>query len=103
MLLLLDRQFRLDVCPMGDTLKLISRGLAGAQLKSKSGGYGGAVIAAEEQLTRLRELRPCRFDLEIEILTGDGLRRADILVGALQIPDRGTTSLTAQALVTAIE
>ena len=97
--LLADRAFRLDACPMGDTLKLVLRGLEGAELKSRSGGYSGEVIAREEQMTQLRERRPCRFDLTVEILEGGVLRRANILVGAVHFPERGVTRLTAQALV----
>jgi hypothetical protein len=97
--LLADRAFRLDACPMGDTLKLVLRGLDGAQLKSRSGGYSGEVIVREEQLTQLRERRPCRFDLTVEILEGGVLRRASILVGAVHFAERGVTRLTAQALV----
>jgi hypothetical protein len=99
MLILLDGVFRLDACPMGDTLKLVVRGLGDAALRTRSSGYGGAVIAREEQFERLRGLRPSSFELAVEIRDGDRRRRADIAVGALQVPDCGRTRLTAQAIV----
>ncbi len=101
MLLLVDGAFRLDACPMGDTLKIVLRGLGGAQLTSHGGGYAGTVIAREEQFERLRELRPCSFEFTVEVLDLEGDRRmgAEIVVGALQIPDSGATRLTAQAIV----
>lgn len=102
MLLSVNRAFRLDACPMGDTLKIVIRGLGGAQLTSRGGAYASAVIAREEQFERLRELRPSSFEFTVEILDLEGDRRmhADLVVGALQIPDSGTTRFTAQAIVT---
>jgi hypothetical protein len=100
MLLLLDGAFRLDVCPMGDTLKLAIRGLDGAELTSRGGGYSGGVIAHEEQFERIRELHPSSFDLTVEIRDGERSRGADVVVAALRIPNSGKTRFTAQAIVT---
>jgi hypothetical protein len=97
--LLVERSFRLDVCPIDDTLKLVVRGLGAAEVKSQDGGYSGAVIGREEQLAALRGMRPSRFDLSLEIVEADTLRRAEILISAIYIPERGVTSLSAQALV----
>jgi hypothetical protein len=99
MLLLVEGAFRLDACPMGDTLKLAIRRLGDTQLESRGGGYSGGVIAHEEQFEGIRELQPSSFDLTVDFIDGGTKKRASIIIAALQIRDRGTTMLSAQAIV----
>lgn len=99
-LILVDELFRLDVCPRGDTLRVVTRPLAGAEAALSGSGYSGAVVACSERLHRLASLSPARFDVTVQ-LRRDGLAAtAPVLIGALHFPDRGTTRLTAQAVVT---
>ena len=99
-LLLVDDLFRLDVCWMGDTLRVVTRPMAGAECAVGGSGYSSAVVAAAEQLDRLAELSPARFDLTLD-LRRDGLEATiPVLIGALRYADRGTTRFTGQTTVT---
>jgi hypothetical protein len=98
-LLLVDELFRLDACPRGDTMRLVARPLADAEVALGGSGYSGAVVACSERLDRLAELSPARFDLKVQ-LRRDGLTAmAPVLIGALYFADRGATRLTAQTVV----
>jgi hypothetical protein len=99
-LLLVDELFRLDVCPRGDTLRVVTRPLAGTEAALAGSGYSGAVVACTERLDHLASLSPARFDITVELRRGDLTATAPVLVGALQFADRGTTRLTAQTVVT---
>jgi len=99
-LLLVEDLFRLDVCWMGDTLRVVARPMAGAECAVGGSGYSGAVVAAAERLDRLAELSPARFDVTVD-LRRDGLTAsAPVLIGALRSPEEGTTRFTGQAIVT---
>jgi hypothetical protein len=99
-LILIDELFRLDVCPHGDTLRVVTRPLAGTEVALAGSGYSGAVVACSERLDRLASLSPARFDVTVELRRDDLAATAPVLIGALHIADRGTTRLTAQTVVT---
>lgn len=99
-LILVDELFRLDVCPRGDTLRVVTRPLAGAEASLGGSGYSGAVVACSERLDRIASLSPARFDLTVQLRRGGLTAVAPVLIGALHFSDRGTTRLTAQTVVT---
>ena len=99
-LLLVDELFRLDVCPRGDTLRVVTRPLAGTEAALAGSGYSGAVVVCSERLDQLASLSPARFDITVELRRGDLTATAPVLIGALHYAERGTTRLTAQTVVT---
>jgi hypothetical protein len=99
-LILVDGLFRLDVCPRGDTLRVVTRPLAGTQAALGGSGYSGAVVACSERLDRLASLSPARFDVTVQLRRGDLTATAPVLIGALHFADRGITQFTGQTVVT---
>jgi hypothetical protein len=99
-LILVDELFRLDVCPRGDTLRVVTRPLAGTEVALGGSGYSGVVVACSERLDRIASLSPARFDVTVQLCRGDLEASAPVLIGALHFADRGTTQLTAQTVVT---
>jgi hypothetical protein len=99
-LILVDGLFRLDVCPRGDTLRVVTRPLAGTETALGGSGYSGGVVACSERLDRLASLSHARFNVTVQLRRGDLTATAPVLIGALHFADRGTTQLTAQTVVT---
>jgi hypothetical protein len=99
-LILVDELFRLDVCPRGDTLRVVTRPLAGTETAIGASGYSGAVVVFSERLDRIASLSPARFDVTVQLRRDGLVATAPVLIGALHFADRGTTRLTAQTIVT---
>ncbi len=99
-LILVDDLFRLDVCPRGDTLRVVTRPLGGTEAALGGSGYSGGVVVASERLDWIASLIPARFDVTVQLRRGDRTATAPVLIGALHFADRGTTQLTAQTIVT---
>jgi hypothetical protein len=97
MLLLAEGLFRLDVTLAGDTLRTIVRNLSSSPLKLQGGVYGppGENIAVGEAAA----YEPGRAAIEFTL--GSGLDRVDVSVtiGTLRFAERGTTKVSAQAIV----
>jgi hypothetical protein len=99
MLLLVDGTFRLDARPTWCEMGLAFWGLNGGELTIRGERSIPSATGGDAQLKLRRDLRRRAYEYRIDILDGKRCGRAEIVLGAVQIPERGTTRFTAQAIV----
>ena len=93
MLLLAEGLFRLDITVTGDTLRSSVRNFTSDELRMRGGPYGpdGANIV----LGDASAYAPARTALDFSI----GPVEVSITIGTLRFAERGTTKVSAQAMV----
>ena len=95
-ILLADDLFRLDVAVAGDTLRTVVRNLSGGEMimdgQREPSGYG---IALGEVAHR----EPCHTGLSFTVDGADGRVEVKVTLMTLRLAERGTTRVTAQALL----
>jgi hypothetical protein len=99
MLLLVDDLFRLDGSPTGDTVQLLAKNLSPGRLSLMTRGYASPVFVPGGDAGELTPLRPGHLDAELMARLDGRLIVATVTIATVRRPQRGTISLTTQAIL----
>ena len=96
-LLLADGLFRLDVAVAGDTIRTIVRNLSAGRLQMADGAEGQAVrgVACGD----VEAYQPGATGMRFWLGEGSDLVSVAVLLGVVQVPDRGTVRVSGQAVL----